>query len=595
MEKDGSEMSERGLGFILPTPPVLAGGIALLVWLFRVRAKAATPVTQDVFNPAAVAAAIDVAVRPDVKELEKKKKTARRKVSKSLDKAEKRTKAPAKKKDIKEAKDSVDTGKPSRKKIERAKKDDKEVKKDYDAAVDPVRRQRRRVEKKAKKIKDDAEREAKRQVDKFTGSFPKGVRGHAEAAFRSIKTGKLDTSELKKLGKREGKKFVEKYAKEFGATELTKSIPALPKDIPVRQIFEFLSDPSAENLAKAGVSAASDYASAAVSSYAGFPVDFPNELSAKAFIDSALGVIPTNLNDVIGIGLAVGGQVAATAITSALAGTAIGSVIPGLGTIVGLGVGIMVGLLKDELKEEPPPFQRKCPTKFKCPKVPAKSPIELIPWAVKVHADASRVVAADQKKKFCGTGSSVSCASGMHFLIQRCYFIVLPLPKNVIQGQRAAISTSQPLTTIDVIGLPEVKRLLPKYKSAPSEFDFFDDKKKKVVKEQNTKMLEILSKLRARRRQLDEMISRLERLETSANLSKDRFDLSREIEYASQQVFLSPSKESKDWLRTLGSYYKRLERREKHIFDEMVTRHKADEETRKKNIARGTHVTYQID
>jgi hypothetical protein len=628
-------MTDRQLGFILPPPPVLTGGVVLLVWLFGRRAKAAASVIakEDVFKPEAIADAIDKAVRPHVKELEEKKKKARKKVSKSLDKAEKRAKSPAKKKEVKEAKESVDRGKPNKKKLERAKRSDKVVKKDYDIAVKPLRDLRKKVEKKVGEIKKNIEREAKRQVDSFTKDFPKELRGPAEAAFRSIKTGKLDTTELEKLGKREGKKFVEKYAKEFGVTELTKSIPDLPSGIPTGQIIDLIASgnisvKSVFNVGiDAGVNTAIDEAGKQLSNVVGFPIPFPDFTSAKGLVKSIVGIIPTDMNQAIDLGLQVAAQAASGALTAALAGTAIGSVIPGLGTIVGLGVGLLANELGEALKEEPPPNQRPCPTKYRCPRpkpmektvysknelirraqqkaaaeeakhpvYPKLSPVELLPWLAKEHARVSAVVARDQNKSYCGKGESIACRTGLNTTMKVIYYLLLPLAENVVQGQRATQRAST-MSTFDVIGLPEVSHLIRLYEAAPAEYEYFDTQKKKIAREKNTRIAEILGLLKRRKAALQKLVSDCKKIETLPNLQQLRFTLITEVTYAAQQVYFNPNKNAKDWLKELAGYVQRLERRERTVHSDMAAQIKRDEETLKANLARNPNLklTYEVN
>jgi hypothetical protein len=185
----------------------------------------------------------------------------------------------------------------------------------------------------------------------------------------------------------------------------------------------------------------------------------------------------------------------------------------------------------------------------------------------------------------------------MSTLIERCYYIVLPLPEKVLQGQRAAIPTGKAMTTIDVIGLPEVKRLLPMYESAPKEHDLFGLYQKKAIKTKNTWLIEIMNKLKQRKSALELLVSRMDKMETEANLPQVRYELVTEIAYATQQVFFSPSKESKDWLRTLGGYLKRLERRERTVQGDMAAQISRDEKTLKANLAKNPDLklTYSVD
>jgi hypothetical protein len=422
----------------------------------------------------------------------------------------------------------------------------------------------------------------KREVDALTKDIPKGLKGPAQALANSVLAGKFDADAAKKLGAKEAKKVLNQYATKYGTQALSKVAPELkiPGGInPAAAADLLLSGKriTAEAALQAGYGTVKGVGDKYLSSVTGIPISLPQKLTAKEIGKSLTSLIPTDVQGVIDTGLALGTQVAASALTSVLAGAGVGSVIPGLGTVVGIGVALGVQALKGPvtklLKGPPPPYQRKCPTNVKCPEVPNKSAIEIIPWAARNMAQVANVLAQDQKKSYCGRGSAHDCVVRLDVLMGRAYDIVsgydtVPMTSFMQMGQHAQ-RTWKNGTTV-VVGLYQVEKYIKLYEGAPKSHAWYDSKARKIIQVKNEPVIEVLAHLRERKRVLDAFVKKSKTIATMApaefiggTISGFRGEVYAELRNAMMQYSFDPSPETTRWVEDLGKMMSEMDKRVK--------------------------------
>jgi hypothetical protein len=257
----------------------------------------------------------------------------------------------------------------------------------------------------------------------------------AEAAIHS------QISKAENLGKQEAEKLLREQLAKMG----------VPAGVP----FALPTELSAQGVADAAYTTAKNYAEQAIQAETGIPIKLPRKLTAKEIGKSIGALIPTDVEGVIDSALTYGAQAAASAVTTLLAGTAIGSVIPGLGTIVGLAAAIGVQAFKKLLKSPPKPYQRKCKTKWTCPKMPADlDAFGAIAWASDQTVPLSRALAVEQSQHYCGTGPAMDCWTWLSELRAQAL--------RSVQG------------TVQGMSLPEVIHAIGKLQRAATGYWWFD-------------------------------------------------------------------------------------------------------------------------
>jgi hypothetical protein len=337
------------------------------------------------------------------------------------------------------------------------------------------------------------------------GGIPTSVGGAARTGVR--------------LGVQEGKKLMEGELAKMGVPPVLAFIP---------------SDLTPEGIKDAAYSVAKTYAEKSLQSATGFPIKLPTKLTAKAIGRSVGALIPTDLEGVIDTGLAIGAQAAASAVTSLLVGAGIGSVIPGLGTIVGIGAALGVAALKGLVKGEPPKYLQKCKTKMYggCPRPPALSALELLPWVdQRYHQAIARELRAERDRTGCGAGETVTCLARLSTLRADAYHIAK--------------------TTPQVLGLPQLNRLIPLYERIDGiqTYQPADD------------VALILTAMKNRRALLQTLLVDPSRL-TGSQIVTLRWNLVTELNNAMVQMQYQPGPETTQWLGTLIRLYNGLQQRE---------------------------------
>jgi hypothetical protein len=462
-------------------------------------------------------------------------------------------------------------------------------------AKEPIKRE---IEKAAAPAKAAVQSEA----NKLLQSLPPAARGAAAQAAKSLAEGRLDVNALKQLGKTEGKRLLESYGKKYGAQALSKLAPDLkiPGGVSIGAAADLLFSGkkiTAERALQAGYGVAKGAAEKAIAAQTGFPVYLPAKFTAKEIGKSFANLIPTNLNQLIDTGLAVGGQYAASALTAALAGSAIGSVIPGLGTVIGIGVALGINALKGALKEKPPPYMKSCPTKAVCPTVPNLSPMELLPWIATNLASVHTVIAQDRKRSYCGKGQSVECMYRLNVLERNVYDLIYPFASGSTGSKR-----SWEKSTPAVLGLPQVESLIRIYAKAPRSHAWYQDNPKfpgykTITQEPNQRLIDILGLLNRRKAILDSIVSRSKRVSTMTpnELERYRSDLGAEMQNAMMQYSFTPGRETEQWVGKIGEMWTALVGREAAIQAETQRRYGQDLKRQAELRKQGKLVTYKID
>lgn len=442
------------------------------------------------------------------------------------------------------------------------------------------------------------EQGVRNKINTLTKDVPRELRGPAADVISSVARGQIDTKALSRMGEREGKKLLAK----LGTSAISKAAPELniPGGFNPAAAADLLFSGkkiTAERAVQAGYGVAKGAAEKLIAAQTGFPISLPAKLTAKEIGKSFANLIPTNLNQLIDTGLAVGGQYVASALTAALAGSAIGSVIPGLGTVIGIGVALGINALKGALKEKPPPYMKTCPTKVTCPKIPNLSPMELLPWIAENAASVYTTIAQDRKRSYCGKGESVECMYRLNTLAAKVYDVVYPFA-SATTGSKRSWEKSTPA----VLGLPQVDRLIGIYNKAPKSYAWYQDNPKfggykTIVMEPNTKLRDVLELLRKRKAILDNLVNRSKRVSTMTpnELVAYRFDLATEMQNSMIQYSFAPSKETTQWVAAIGTMWTALVGREAATQAETKRRYDQDLKRQAELKKQGKHVTYKID
>jgi hypothetical protein len=446
---------------------------------------------------------------------------------------------------------------------------------------------KREVQRQIGKVASAGEREVQKRIEKATAparaaandlvkSVPPALRGPAKALVDSALKGKLDPKAVQQLGEKEAKKVLNQYAQKYGKAALEKLVPSgvkLPGGIDVGGAVDMLvsGKVTAEGVKELIYDSTKGSAETFIRGATGLPITLPKDFSLKSIAGSITSLIPTDLNGVIDKGLLVASQAVSGVLTAALAGSAIGSVIPGLGTVVGIGVALGVNALKGALKQKPPPYARKCPTKVPCPKVPQLSPIELLPWIATQQVAVYQAVASDRKKSYCGSGAAVECTYRLNTLTERVAEILNPsgVHANMLTKGSAADPTK---STAYSLGLPQLQKLIPLYERAPKSRAWYQSENnrpgyKTIVQLPNTALVTVLAQMKARKSQLDSLVARSKTVSRMdfGPVEAYRMDLGKELNSAIQQAALSPGRETQAWVGTLGEMWKAMVKRQEEL------------------------------
>jgi hypothetical protein len=402
--------------------------------------------------------------------------------------------------------------------------------------------------------KDEVKKAEKVIVKEATSALKKGASSAGKAVAKEAE--KQFGSAVKKIGVDQAHKLVGEAFKNM----------KLPGNLPV----VFPRELTAEGVANAAYATGKKYTEDLIQSKIGIPISLPKSLSVKEISRSVASLIPTDLSSALDMGLAVGAQVASAALTSALVGAGVGSVIPGLGTVVGIGVALGVAALKDALKSPPPPYERPCPTPsgFRCPKPGNRSPMEILPWLAAEQERISKLISEAQAQSYCGRGELVDCDIYLSMLAQKVIGLINGTP--------------------EVLGLPQLERLIPLYEKAPTARYYFDPKTRKTThskpqpgysqqgyaggymlfgKPSSKNALgfvtpgvqAVLPAMKARRVYLIKLLADAEKISRS-NAEDLRRRLATELGNATLQYQFDPSSENKNWFIRLSVIFEKLQK-----------------------------------
>jgi hypothetical protein len=329
----------------------------------------------------------------------------------------------------------------------------------------------------------------------------------------------------KKIAGREAQKVANEAFRKMG-------VPAIPLSFP--------KELSADAVKDVAYASGKTYIEGAVKAKFGVPISLPAKLTAKEIGRSVGAIVPTNVEGVVDLGLAIGTQAAASAVTSLLVGAGVGSVIPGLGTIIGIGAALGVAALKGVVKDLIKPRGRKCNRPWTCPEIPSKlSPIELLPWIAPHYVAVHRAIAEQD-----GFRKSEPCVRGP---TMECYWLLNQLGLRIFDLGVA----KTPL----VMGGFQLDRLIPLYENALRQFQSVGLPRGLRTGGQDS-MLLILQRMKARKAELAALQVQANRELASGRrpTSALRFKLVTELKDAAVQVQFAPGPETLNWYRAVAVY-----------------------------------------
>lgn len=362
------------------------------------------------------------------------------------------------------------------------------------------------------------------------------------------------------------------YAKDFLKGMKIPNIPNIPIQLP--------SKLTVGEIEKAAYNTGKAYAENLIQSNIGIHIDLPKKFTLKEISKSVDSLIPDNAREALDMSLSIGSQLAAgaasTALTGVLAATAIGSAIPGLGTIVGLGVGLATIALKGLIVKTftksacemdrsrckcktptPAGWNESRPYKFSCPSPGKRSPVEILPWIADEYFRVNQIVL---KPAGCDVGEIPECKRYLRTLAT----LVVPYVG----------------TTIPVMGLPALEKLLPSYEKAATMAEqgpgyTHQGDAGGLIKygwSAGTNGLGFttpavpppLDTMRARIAKLRDLVVRINNIPKTTSFSSLRWDLLTEMSNAVSQYSLNPSAENEKWFVQLGTAVVQLEQAEKN-------------------------------
>lgn len=322
--------------------------------------------------------------------------------------------------------------------------------------------------------------------------------------------------------------------------------------------------------------------------------------------------IPTDAAGAIKAGLQVAGQVAGklagpmitaglnaimpgvvsavSAVTASLGiGQGLGSVVPGIGNLVGLAitglvaaVKAIIGLFKG---------REQCDFDPKCPDLAAKianlSPVDALPVIAKVTSDTSRRLAREAVDEDCYLepkkgkgGKTFECIRYMLATFDQVYYFAKDTP--------------------EVMGVPQIDRLLPAYRSMPTRTytaEFRGDdrvvphysitEKKARHAANDVSITAMIAKMEKRRAYLVDLERKVQEAQQDwrKHFGVLRMYVVTELRRATENYVFSQSPEMEAWLRTVGGWMNVVIWAEKQR-DEGVQQHIQAQERRKQEIAR---------
>jgi hypothetical protein len=349
------------------------------------------------------------------------------------------------------------------------------------------------------------------------------------------------------------------YAKDFLAT--MPNVPNIPIQLP--------SKLTVSEIEKAAYGTGKKYAEGLIRSKIGVSIELPRKLTVKEISRSVDSLVPDNAREAIDMALTVGSQLAAgaaaSALTGVLAATAIGSVVPGLGTLVGLGVGLATVALRGVIVKtftksacELDKSRCKCktPPGFSCPKPGKRSPVELLPWLAVEQAKLDKI---ELRPALCDVGEVPECKRYLGTLST----LIIPYVG----------------TSIPVMGLPALEKLLPQYEAAAklartgAGYTHQGDAGGLIKYGWSAQTNSLgfvtpgvappLATMQQRVAKLRDLVARINRVGKSGDLSSLRWDLSTELNNAAQQYALNQSGDNQQWFVFLGTAFGKLKDAEK--------------------------------
>lgn len=404
----------------------------------------------------------------------------------------------------------------------------------------------------------------------------------AEKFLKEQKRALIDTAE-QTLGVDAAKSYMKDFAKGL-------NIPNMP-DIP----FQLPSKLSVGELEKAAYGTAKKYAEGLIQSKIGVSLELPRKPTLKEISRSLDSLIPDDAREAIDMALTVGSQLAsgaaASALTGVLAATAIGSAIPGLGTLVGLGVGLATVALRGVIIKTftksacemdrsrckcktptPAGWSENRPYTFSCPSPGKRSPIEMLPWIAERQAELNKIVLLPAG---CDVGEIPECKRYLATLAT----LVVPYVG----------------TSIPVMGLPVLEKLLPQYEAAAKYARMGEGYTHQgdaggLIKygwSAGTNGLGFttpvvpppLATMQARIAKLRDLLARANNIGKTGDITALRWELVGEASNAAKQYALTQNADTEKWFVTLGNAVVKLEQAEK-LRQQAEAKTRQEEQTR---------------
>lgn len=381
----------------------------------------------------------------------------------------------------------------------------------------------------------------------------------------------------KTLGLDEAQRFAQQELRKLG-------LPNLP--------FQLPSHLTASAIADAAYGTAKGYIDKELQAATGLPLKLPKKLSVKELGHTITSLIPHDAREAMELALSYATQATAQAVTSLLIGAGIGSAIPGLGTIVGIGAALGVSAIRNALKTVKPSdvvchttarSQSGCSENLMF----ALDPVEMLPWIARSQEQVTRALATEQARSYCGRGDLVDCAIRLEMLV----------------GDVGAFVSS----TVPVLGLPQLERLIPLYaQAAQSAIYHYDPVSHAVVKEvpmrgytspysaasyiaqgrpAYTNALGVkragvespLAAMLARRDALRALVATAQGVNAlpPSALSGLRWSLVTELKNAAVQLQNNQDPETSGWINTLAQLFGKYDARQKADHEALVKHSKA--------------------
>jgi hypothetical protein len=424
---------------------------------------------------------------------------------------------------------------------------------------------------------DSAKQQAEGYVKKQAADILK--KSGAAAAEKFLK--EQGRAIVKEAGQKLGLDAAKAYGKEFLKGM---KIPNMPAGLD----FQLPSKLTVDEIEKAAYNTGKAYAENAIQSKIGIHIELPKKLTLKEISRTVDSLIPDNaaeaLNMTASIGLQVAAGAAASALTTLATATAIGSAVPGIGTVIGLGVGLATIALKGTVIAaftqsacERNKAMCKCqtPPGWKKPEPGKRSPVEMLPWLAQEQHKLAKIVL---KPDLCSLGPVPEAKNWFSTLSQ----LLVPYVGS----------------TLPVMGLPALERLLPAYESAAKlskqspgythQGSAADLIKYGWAASKNSLGFVVpgvaspLATIRSRVTFLRQLAVDANKIgPQSGDLSTLRWNLATELNNAITQYTLNPSADNEKWFVQLGTAFAKLENAEKQKVTDTAKIQKEDEKRAK--------------